>query len=380
MYTKGQTRLEAGTQSYGALKVAESPKKGIVWYPSVRYTLVVASSLSLALTTAFCVAILDREPAEAAPRYEVSVWYPGWGTAGSSDYDSVSENISTIDNISPYWYALKPDGSITAYEWAEDPKLLSLAREHDKPVTPLVSNEFDPARVSRMLSTESSRAVHVEDLVQLIVSNGYAGLDLDYEMLWAKDRDRFSHFVKSLASRLHDRGKTLSIAVHPKTSEPGTWGASKAQDWKRLGRSVDEFRIMTYDYHWNGSEAGPAAPPDWIDEVLSFAESQVSSHKIRMGLPFYGRVWKGTVAQDLVYDEVRGLIDKHSARVRRHSSGELYFKYAGGHTVYYQDSHSLSRKLHMLIRKHPNVGGVTIWHVGGEYQRNWNVINEKLRP
>ncbi len=154
-----------------------------MWYPPVRYALVVAFSLSIALTTAFYVAILDREPAEAAPRYEVSVWYPGWSTAGSSDYESVSKNISIISNVSPYWYALKPDGSVAAYEWAEDQKLLSLAREHDKPVTPLVTNEFDPDRVSRMVSTESSRTAHVTNLVNLVVSHGYAGLDLDYEML-----------------------------------------------------------------------------------------------------------------------------------------------------------------------------------------------------
>lgn len=351
------------------------PKEGVV-----RYTLVVAFALSMALITGFWVAILDREPAEAAPRYKVSVWYPGWGTAGSSDYQSVSRNISMISNVSPYWYALKPDGSVAAYEWAEDKKLLSLARENHKPVTPLVTNEFDPDRVSRMLSTESSRAAHVANLVNLVVSNGYAGLDLDYEMLRAKDRDRFSLFVESLASRLHNRGKTLSIAVHPKTSEPGTWDGPKAQDWKRLGRAVDEFRIMTYNYHWNGSEAGPASPPGWLDDVLTFAESRVAPYKIRMGLPFYGRVWKGTDAQDLVHAEVRGLIDKHSAEVRRDSSGETYFKYAGGHTVYFQDPRSLSTKLDVLIRKHPKVGGVAIWHVGGESQRYWNKINDKLRP
>ena len=355
-------------------------KGGIVWYPPVRYALVVAFSLSIALTTAFYVAILDREPAEAAPRYEVSVWYPGWSTAGSSDYESVSKNISIISNVSPYWYALKPDGSVAAYEWAEDQKLLSLARDNDKPVTPLVTNEFDPDRVHRMLSTESSRAAHVANLVNLVVSHGYAGLDLDYEMLRAEDRDRFSLFVESLASRLHNKGKTLSVAVHPKTSEPGSWDGPKAQDWKRLGRAVDEFRIMTYDYHWAGSKAGPAAPPEWIDDVLNFAESRVAPHKIRMGLPFYGRVWNDTDAQDLVHAEVRALIDKHSATVQRHSSGEPYFKYAGGHTVYFQDYLSLSTKLDVLIRKHPDVGGVTIWHVGGESQRNWNVIDEKLRP
>ena len=315
---------------------------------------------------------------EAAPRYKISVWYPGWGTPGVSDYESVSLNSRTIDILSPYWYALKPGGSVAAYEWAEDPELLALARDNNKPVMPLISNEFDPARVSRMLATESSRDAHARELTNLVVGKKYSGLDLDYEMLRAADRDKFSMFVENLASRLHAKGKRLSIAVHPKTSEPGGWSGPKAQDWKRLGQAVDEFKIMTYDYHWDGSKAGPAAPPTWLDDVLSFAETKVAPHKIRMGLPFYGRDWQGTEAEDLVYASVQPLIDGHHVTVRRHASGELYFQYPGGHTVYYQDAHSLSKKLDVLVRKHPRVGGIAIWHVGGESQSYWTAIKNKL--
>lgn len=339
----------------------------------MRYVIVVALSLSLAVV--FCVAAFRGDTAEAAPRYGVSVWYPGWGT---SEYESVSKNISRIGNVSPYWYALKPDGSVAAYEWAEDEKLLSLAREHGKPVMPLVTNEFDPARASRMLATAASRGAHAQDLTDLAVGKGYAGLDVDYESLRAADREKFSLFIENLASRLHARGKKLSIAVHAKTGEPGTWDGQKAQDWARLGRAVDEFRIMAYDYHWNGSKAGPAAPPAWIDDVLTFAETRVAPHKIRMGLPFYGRDWVGTDAKDLVHSQARDLVNKHSATVRRHPSGEAYFTYAGGHTVFFQDSKSLSMKLDVIVRKHPRVGGVAVWHVGGEPPSYWQTINQKL--
>lgn len=315
---------------------------------------------------------------EAAPRYKVSVWYPGWGTAGTPDYQSISNNASTIDKISPYWYKLKSDGSVAPYEWAGDRKLLSLAQEKHIPVMPLISNEFDPERVSKMLASESSRDAHARELTSLVVSKGYDGLDLDYESLRAADRDKFSAFVEDLAKRLHDHGKKLSIAVHPKTSEPGSWDGARAEDWKRLGRAADEFEIMMYDYHWDGSKAGPAAPPNWIDDVLSFAETRVAPYKIRMGLPFYGRDWQGTNANDLVYAEVEKLKAEHPVDVHRSSSGEPYFRYSGDHTVYYQDSKSLSMKLAVLKRKHPKIGGITIWHVGGESKGYWTAIRDEL--
>jgi spore germination protein YaaH len=229
-----------------------------------------------------------------------------------------------------------------------------------------------------VISTEANRAAHAERLTDLVVSKGYDGLDLDYESRRAEDRDEFSLFVETLASRLHAEDKKLAIAVHAKTSEPGGWSGAKAQDWKRLGRAADEFKIMLYDYHWNGSEAGPAAPPGWIDEVLTFAETRVAPYKIRMGLPFYGRDWRGTEARDLVYTEVRQLAEERSATMQRHSSGEPYFKYSDDHTVYYQDSRSIGMKLEVLKRKHPKVGGIAVWHVGGESRDYWTTLKNKL--
>ena len=343
-----------------------------------RHAVLVAFSLTVASLFGFSVASSGNNAAEASPAYKVSVWYPGWGTAGTPDHQSVSENAATIDKVSPYWYALKPDGSVARYEWAEDPRLLSVARQNGIPIMPLVTNEFDPVRASRMLATKSSRSAHARDLTNLVLSKRYDGLDLDYEMLRAEDRDKFSAFVKELADRLHSNGKKLSIAVHPKTSEPGSWSGSKAQDWERLGTAADEFQIMMYDYHWDGSEAGPAAPPAWIDQVLTFAETRVAPQKIRMGLPFYGRDWQGTEAKDLVYTEVQELAQEHSASVRRDPSGEPYFQYSGGHTVFYQDAESIDAKIAVLKREHPRVGGIAIWHVGGESARYWSAIRSGL--
>lgn len=336
-------------------------------------------SLAAALLIATIVVLqIDLSDTEAAPKYRVSVWYPGWGTSGISDYRSVSRNIGAIDEINPYWYALKADGTVKPYDWAEDPKLLSLARKNKKAVMPLISNEFDPKRVSKMLSTRSSRNAHAQRLTRLVVNKRYAGLDLDYEMLYARDRDRFSAFVRVLARKLHAKNKKLSVTVHPKTSAPGSWSGPKAQDWKRIGRAADEVKIMLYDYHWNGSKAGPAAPPKWIHKVLSFAETRIAPRKVRMGLPFYGRDWKGTRAEDLVYADVRNLKKKYSPTVRR-SGGEPYFRYPGRHTVYYQDHRSIAIKLNVLVRKHPRIGGIAIWHVGGEPRGYWKPIRNKLK-
>ncbi len=346
------------------------------------FSAVIIFIIALHLTEVGELHLTEVGEAAAASRYQVSVWYPGWGTAGTSDYEAISGNASTIDQVNPFWYALRADGSLAPYEWAEDQKLVALASEKGILVMPLISNEFDPARVHRVLSTQAERDAHAAKLTELVMSKGYAGLDLDYEMLYASDRAKFSLFVENLGSRLHAKGKKLSIVVHAKTSEPGSWSGPQGQDWQQLGRAVDQFKIMTYDYYYNGSQAGPASPPEWIDQVLSFAESQVAPYKIRMGLPFYGRDWVGNSAKDLVYAEVQDLISKHGSIVYRSSSREPYLFYRDAlgtsHTVYFQDQESIEAKLDVFTSKHPSIGGVSIWHVGGESPEYWISIRNKL--
>ena len=60
------------------------------------------------------------------------------------------------------------------------------------------------------------------------------------------------------ARRATLRGTTsLVVDVYPKLKEPGGWDGPRSQDWKRLGRAVDQFRVMTYNYSGSWSGPGP---------------------------------------------------------------------------------------------------------------------------
>ena len=115
---------------------------------------------------------------------------------------------------------------------------------------------------------------------------------LDFESLKRPDRDRFSHWVKIVASKLHGDGLYLSIAVHAKTDDAGTWDGPAAQDWPALCVSADELLLMAYDYHFPSSTAaGEQAPLDWVEKVLRYARSTCSTAHLRLGLASYGYKW-----------------------------------------------------------------------------------------
>src|SRR5581483_9418418 len=147
--------------------------------------------------------------------------------------------------------------------------------------------------VSNIINNPATVQTHINTIVNLVVTKGYDGIDIDYENLnGSTDRAAYSSFITNLASALHAQGKILTTDVYGKTAEPGNWSGQIAQDYTAIGNAADEVRIMLYDY--NPGTVGPIAPYSWIDNTLTFAESKMPSAKIVQGMGIYGYDWLGT--------------------------------------------------------------------------------------
>ena len=309
------------------------------------------------------------------PDYQVAIWAP---YAGFLEQQTLTENAGVIDEVNFVWYTLHEDGKIDGSVLSS--QALAAARQAGLRVVPTIANSgFDRDIVLQVIGDPAARARHVQELVALVEENGYDGLDVDYESLTAADREVFSLFIEQLAGALHDNGRILSIAVHAKTDDAGTWGGPAAQDWRRLGAVVDEFKIMTYDYHYAGGEAGPIAPLEWVDQVLDYAATVVPPELTWVGVHFYGYDWLGNAGEGLEWQQIVKRAAQNDAQVQRDEPGEAWFTYDGGrHTVYFTDAQALDERLAYLMERHPRLAGAAIWRLGGEDPRNWEVIRARV--
>lgn len=318
-----------------------------------------------------------------APSYAVSGW-----SLGDEDSLNRAAQCRAIDEVDLDWFYSRKNGAVV--QGYDDPALVAAARSAGLSVMATVSNwseakkGFDPAVPSAILRSRRKMRRHAAALAALCEKLGYDGVDLDWESLKAKERDHFSDFVEELAADLHAEGKRLAIAVSPKTSEPGGWSGAKAEDWQRLGAAVDQFKVMTYDYSGPWSPPGPIAPPDWMDAVLTFAESQVPAEKIMMGLPFYGYDWSVGSAVGLDWADAQALIARYAPTVTRDPSGEETFTYSDAmgvvHTVFFQDPLSIQEKIEVLTSRHPGIRGIAIWVLEREDPAFWGLMDGLLRP
>lgn len=322
-------------------------------------------------------------PSTSASHYKVSAWTYGDQTA--LDH---ALSAGAIDEICVDWYVSTPAGGIVT----KHPERLDFVRgaqKRDVRVLATFTNwdlqkaTFDTGVATAILATAQTRSAHIDQIVDLCVSKHYDGVDMDWEIVRVRDRDRYSEFIEELAARLKARGKLLSIAVHPKTSDEGTWWAPRAMDYQRLGAAANEFKIMTYEFSGSWGPPGPIAPPSWADAVLDYAETRVAPAKIWMGVPFYGKDWKGKTTSEVRWEQARALVEKHVAAVMHPDDGEAVFEYsddAGAkHTVVFQDTVALAKKLDMLRAEHPDIAGIAIWRMGQEDPDFWETIAAAFR-
>ena len=332
-------------------------------------------------------AVIDGRTLDASVSKRVSGNLVFWDQ--SRGFNVIRANADLFSDISPFWYSIDANGGVLPYTTAsgttyEDPTILAFLRAQHILVIPTVANIFDGvwdgARVSRILADPVLTAGNVSNLVALAVTNGYDGIDLDYENLPASDRSAFTNFVDRLAVALHAQGKRLTVNVYAKTAEPGTWDGPKAQDWAAIGQVVDQVRIMTYEYHWSTSGPGPISPVTWVSDVLAFARTTIPAQKIMQGIPLYGYDWVGQSGVDRVWEDTRALATQYGATVNWDStSASPWFAYTANrttHTVWFENAASVDAKLQ--VNAAYDVAGVTFWRLGGEDPGTWRALRARI--
>jgi len=341
--------------------------------------LVIAIAGGLTIAAAFALAsVLDEERPHGP--YLIGAW-----TFGDRASLEKAADAGAIDEVSVDWLQSRADGSVTAPKLDEafiaevraaDALVFATLTDYDE-----TQHTFDPAISAAILATAQSRRRHAAAVAAWCDDHGVDGVDVDWEAVRASRRDAFSAFVEELARRLHADDRLIAVDVYPKTREPGGWDGPRAQDWERLGRAVDQFRVMTYNYSGSWSGPGPLSPPDWIDRVLDFAESQVPPRRIVMGLGFYGRDWVGDTTTDLVWDDVEAIRSRDDPHEFRTASRELFLEFRRDgdlHQAFFPDAAAIRAKARVLLDEHPRILGVCAWHMGQEDPRVWRVLKSML--
>ncbi|NCC30717.1 MAG: glycoside hydrolase [Chloroflexia bacterium] len=312
-------------------------------------------------------------------RYIIA-WLPPLFEGGARD--SFFANADIIDDISPFWYSTDASGRLFG---TRNDELVRIAHEHNIRIIPSIHNvTATPGVVAGVLRNPAIRARHVQHIVDEVLARGYDGIDIDYESLDPSLRADYTAFIVELSTALRQHDKLLTVAVHAKSSDFG--GLGGFQDWAAIGPSIDQLRIMTYDYHWRGSGPGPVAPAYWINAVAEYAQSVVDPAKVLIGVHFYGYDWppsgRATARTWRVIEEIINSQGSTVNFMERNSSGpveESYFSYRsaeGTRQVWFMTETGLGSKIQTIQAM--DLAGIAIWQLGYEKPEYWRIVRESM--
>lgn len=291
-----------------------------------------------------------------------------------------------LNVVSPTWFHLADgDGNLRSVASAA---YVTWAHQQGYQVWGLFSNSFNLEWTNQALSTYDKRMKMIKQLLAYSQMYKLQGINIDFENVYLKDKDKFTQFIREMVPLLHEQGLVVSIDVTIKSTNP-TW--SMFYDRRAIGQVVDYMMVMTYDEHWASSpKAGSVASLPWVERgiVQIMREDGVPASKLLVGVPFYTRIWteewidgKIKVSSRAVFmGTVQGIIkDKNLTPVFLPEAGQHYVEYKEGNKtmkIWIEDEVSMKARAE-LVRKY-DFAGIASWRRGYETPGIWDVINNEL--
>jgi spore germination protein len=313
-----------------------------------------------------------------APKLSVMGYYAEDWPGDMRALQDLTSHSGTIDAVAPFSYTVSEDGRLSgmptsALTFAKQNGLQAYALIHN-----LQDNQINVDVVHKIVSDSSLRTTLAHNIEQMVATNGFQGVQFDLEGVMPSDRADLTALIQETASLLHANGYKISVALPAKTVDSPNDHWSGAYDYTAIGNVADFVTIMTYDEHWAGDTAGPVASYPWVQQVITFATTQIPPGKIFLGVAAYGYNWSaGSPAKVVMEKSMNQLAINHGVTLtwdeQKKESHFTYFENGVEHTVWGENPAGLDFKMQLAVHNH--LKGIAIWRLGYTDDAFWDVIS-----
>ncbi len=315
----------------------------------------------------------------------VGAFYATWQEEG---LHSLRANADKLTHLFPEWVHLSRSGTdIDLRDWdpATMPRNLEaarIAREHGVAIWPVFNNaehgDFDPERARRLLAEPARQRKVAAKLADWAASNGFQGLNFDFENLSGADYRKLPQFLAVLRRALRAKGLSLSMDVED---------TSTALDWAEAAKYCDAVVVMAYDEHETGSKPGPIASFRWYARLLDRAAREIPREKLVIGLGSYAYDWKNQRPPGRALSYQQALLEARDNSPDTPASKLIdfdpralnpTFNYADergrGHEVWLLDGVTAANQWRLA---RPRARGAALWLLGTEDPSIWSFLDRE---
>lgn len=290
-------------------------------------------------------------------------------------FAELEQNADVISDLACRWFETNGQGELF-YEYQDNfEQIMAFAQEEGiKTHASIVLMDKD--MLHELLSIKENRLRLIGNIVDEVKSDGYDGVDIDFEFIYPSDADNYSQFLRELKLYLGNE-YNLSAAVFART-ERDKWATG--YDYQAIGQTVDQLVIMAYDYHYRTSAPGPVAPLWWVEDVLEYMQSIIPKEKLLLGMPTYGYDWaKGmngitVTANKLQTIKKKYTVEEHFDQASMSPYYTYWDNYGVFHELWLENEKSLQVKLQAAIDN--DIAGISFWRVGNGFDDLYHVLRD----
>lgn len=320
------------------------------------------------------------------------------GKITTNGYVNPFIDMATLKRTMPFLSYLSILGNRTTSDaeimGIEDEKIIQLATQyHVAPIMLISTFTYqgieNPETLYRLLYDEILVDRHIENILSILKSKGYYGVNISFQIINEENRQAFEDYTRKVTTRLKGEGYLVFVTISENFILSADRILFEKLDFTNIGNMVDGVTFLNYNWGYNFGPPGPVASVYMMRKFLDYMITMIPPEKIEIGLPIIGYDWElpyvigetkanaltlvsavilardvGAVIQ---FDEVSktpfyGYIDDRGEIPRRH-------------VVWFVDARSINEILNMVIEY--GFGGSGIWNIMYYYPQLWLVTNSQ---
>lgn len=300
--------------------------------------------------------------------------------------DRSGTSIKGVNVVSPTCFTLKRLGKGVVEEnvGEQGKKYIAWAKQNGYEVWPSISNNSYIDTTAEVMRDYKLREKLINQIVDYVTKYQLDGINIDFENMYAEDKENFSQFLVELRPRLNEIGAVLSVDV---TAPDGgeTW--SMCYDRNTIGKVADYIIFMGYDqYGVSSTKSGTTAGGDWVETNIKkfLGQEGVSPDKLILGIPFYTRLWverngKISSRDTVAMKSIDKALPENVKKTWDENLKQNYVEYKQNGATYkmwIEDEKSIEAKLDLINQY--QLAGAAFWEKDMEANSVWNLVASKL--
>ncbi len=319
------------------------------------------------------------------------------GPALPSSYNSFVNNTGVISSLPLFLYRISANNPTQIEKFGQFTDqdirtLVAIAHRNNVMIMPVIHNLlYRPGGttlaknvVKVLVSDPRNRSAFIQNVINLIETYGFDGVNIDIEDVFLEDSAGVSALYTELGTALRNKGYFLSASVPARVSDEPFNPFSDPFNYSAIGSAVNQFVAMLYNEHgWPGSGPGPVVSIGWMERVLRYTISKMPRQKVVAAVSVFGFDFNLTTGRNtyVTYSMAMDLARRYNRTVIFDEETQTpMFSYTDAdgndHEVWFENAASILAKIRLAWEL--GISGIALWRLGMEDPGIWTMLNRDV--